>query len=185
MSLQPPKPVAPAIESNPQRPDRNMPSKDSISSWATSAATRRSMQGNRSTDTSPEVAARAAIHRAGLRFRKNVRFVNGIRCEADIVFPKQRLVVFIDGCFWHACPNHLRMPKTTGPNGGYWLGKISGNVARDRKNDTLLTEAGWLVLRFWEHDDPLAVADVVKAAVRLLNVRTEQRQSNRVRRADD
>jgi DNA mismatch endonuclease (patch repair protein) len=152
-------------------------------SWATSAATRRSMQGNRSRDTNPEVAARAAIHRAGLRFRKNVRFVDGIRCDADIVFRKHRVVVFMDGCFWHACPAHLRMPKRTGPNGDYWADKISGNVARDRKNDELLTKAGWLVLRFWEHDDPLAVAEVLKAAIRVLDSRPEQLRRNGVIRA--
>ena len=149
-------------------------------SWATSPATRRSMQGNRGQGTAPEVAARSAIHRAGLRFRKNVRLVGGVRCEADIVFPRQRLVVFIDGCFWHGCPDHLRMPKKTGPNSTYWAAKIPGNIARDRRNDGLLKQAGWRVLRFWEHDEPLAVAEVVKAAVRVLKSRSKELQGDRV-----
>jgi G:T-mismatch repair DNA endonuclease (very short patch repair protein) len=75
------------------------------------------------------------------------------------------------------------MPKRTGPNGDYWADKISGNVARDRKNDELLTKAGWLVLRFWEHDDPLAVAEVVKAAIRVLDSRPEQLRRNGIVRA--
>jgi G:T-mismatch repair DNA endonuclease (very short patch repair protein) len=75
------------------------------------------------------------------------------------------------------------MPKRTGPNGDYWAGKISSNVARDRKNDALLTKEGWLVLRFWEHDDPLAVAEVVKAAILVLDSRPEQLRSNRIIRS--
>jgi DNA mismatch endonuclease (patch repair protein) len=77
-------------------------------------------------------------------------------------------VVFIDGCFWHGCPEHLRMPLDSGRNARYWAAKIPGNVARDRRNDGLLLAAGWRVLRFWEHEQPTKVAEVVTRTIRRL-----------------
>jgi len=103
------------------------------------------------------------LHRSGLRFRKHARPLPGLRCEADVVFTRQRVVVFIDGCFWHGCPAHGRRPTR---NSEYWSPKIERNIARDRRNDDALTAAGWTVLRFWEHDDPAAVATAVYEAVR-------------------
>lgn len=129
---------------------------------ATSPAVRRSMQGNRRKDTKPEVAVRSLLHASGLRYRTHTRPLRGLRCEADVVFPRQRVAVFIDGCFWHGCPEHGTRPAS---NEGYWNAKIDRNVARDRRNDDALSAADWRVLRFWEHDDPEAVLGVVLAAL--------------------
>lgn len=120
------------------------------------------MQANRSKDTSPEVAVRSALHRAGLRFRKHYRPVATLRCEADVVFRRQRIAVFIDGCYWHGCAEHAQVPTT---NHEYWLAKIGGNVARDARNNKVLADAGWLVLRFWEHEPADEVVKAVRAAI--------------------
>ncbi len=130
---------------------------------ASSRAVRAAMQGNRRRDTRPELAVRSLLHRAGLRFRKHARPLPELRCEADVVFSRQRVVVFIDGCFWHGCPVHGRRPAR---NSGYWSPKIERNIARDRRNDEALTAAGWQVLRFWEHEDPEVVLAAVERAVR-------------------
>lgn len=121
------------------------------------------MQAIRSKDTAPEVAVRSALHGAGLRFRKHQRPLPTLRCSADVVFTRARVAVFIDGCYWHGCPEHFAVPQT---NAAYWSSKISGNVERDLRNDTVLTDAGWLVLRFWEHDELAKVVEIVAAAVR-------------------
>jgi|TARA_B100000315_G_C14552033_1_gene576307 DNA mismatch endonuclease (patch repair protein) len=81
-----------------------------------------------------------------------------LRRTADLVFRSARVAVYIDGCFWHGCPDHYREPKT---NTTYWRDKINGNQVRDRQTDDDLLSAGWLVLRYWEHQDPLEVADEV------------------------
>jgi DNA mismatch endonuclease, patch repair protein len=120
------------------------------------------MQGNRSSDTRPEVALRSALHRRGLRFFKNKRPLAEIRCRADIVFPAARVVVFVDGCFWHRCPKHGVSPSV---NVKYWAAKLDRNVARDRRNDRALREAGWHVIRVWEHECVDEAADHVAAAV--------------------
>lgn len=116
------------------------------------------MQGNRSAETRPEIALRSALHRLGLRFRKNARPQHDLRMRADIVFPKRRLAVFVDGCFWHGCPSHGKRPRT---NAGYWEQKIDRNMARDRRDDALLEEAGWRVLRVWEHEPPDVAAQTI------------------------
>lgn len=129
---------------------------------ASSAAVRKVMQANQS-GTKPELAVGSALHRRGLRYRKHVRPEPSLRCTADFVFRKARVAVFIDGCFWHGCPQHGRVPKD--PT-GYWGVKLRRNSERDRRNDEALTERGWAVLRFWEHDDPDAAAATVEACVR-------------------
>lgn len=120
------------------------------------------MQANRSRDTKPELALRQAIHARGLRYRVAVRPVPRIRRTADLVFTRVKVAVFLDGCFWHGCPEHHTMPAT---NNGYWLDKVTRNRARDIETNRLLADAGWTVLRFWEHEDPepcaSRVADVV------------------------
>ena len=121
------------------------------------------MQGNRSRDTAPELALRKLLHARGLRYRVDVRPEKALRRKADIVFTRQRICVFVDGCFWHQCPDHATTPRT---NNTYWTTKIETNVRRDRETDERLAEAGWTVLRFWEHDDVLAAADAVEARVR-------------------
>jgi DNA mismatch endonuclease (patch repair protein) len=113
----------------------------------------------RSRDTRPEILLRSRLHRAGLRFRVQIRPVPALRRTADIVFTRARVAVFVDGCFWHGCPAHYVLPAT---NWGYWSSKVVGNVARDRSTDQALAEAGWKVLRIWEH----ATLDEAEAAIR-------------------
>lgn len=132
-------------------------------SWASSAASRKVMQGNRSRDTSPELAVRRRLHAVGLRFRVAHRPEPGLNRTADIVFTKQRIAIFIDGCYWHACPEHRTVARA---NASYWSDKLARNVARDADTTSRLQAAGWTVLRFWEHEDPDVVAASVATAVR-------------------
>jgi DNA mismatch endonuclease (patch repair protein) len=131
-------------------------------SWASSEATRKKMLGNKSRDTSPELRVRSLVHRRGLRYRVAQRPIPTLRRTADLVFRRAKIAVFIDGCFWHGCPEHYRPPST---NPDYWRDKIEGNRLRDQETDELLAQAGWEVLRFWEHEDEDEVADAVCAAV--------------------
>src|SRR5205823_2469516 len=118
---------------------------------------------NTKTGNRPEARLRSELHRRGLRFRKNV----AIRGEdwvvrPDVVFPRVRIAVFLDGCFWHACPDHGTTPRV---NRSYWLPKLERNVKRDRLNDRQLGEAQWHVLRIWEHVETSEAADEIEAAV--------------------
>ncbi|MFF9065247.1 very short patch repair endonuclease [Streptomyces sp. NPDC014891] len=131
-------------------------------SWASSAARRRNMQAIRSRDTKPEQLVRRLLHAQGLRYRVAARPVADLRRTADIVFRPVRVAVFIDGCYWHGCPEHYVPPKT---NPGYWSDKVAGNMARDRDTDARLLEAGWAVLRFWEHEAPAECALRIAAEV--------------------
>ena len=130
----------------------------------TSTAATAIMRSNRGRDTSPEVALRSELHRRGLRFRTRTTIRLGDRrwTQPDLVFTRARLAVFVDGCFWHSCPQHASQPRA---NSGYWEPKLAGNVVRDRDTDRRLAGLGWQVLRAWEHEDPLEVADRVQAAV--------------------
>ena len=87
--------------------------------------------------------------------------VEGRSPRPDLVFTSAKLAVFVDGCFWHGCPEHGSKPKK---NTSYWNPKIARNVERDQEQNERLEQAGWRVLRFWEHDDPMAAADLVEAA---------------------
>lgn len=111
------------------------------------------MRANRGRDTRPEIALRSALHAQGLRFRKNYRLDLGAgrRVRPDIVFPRLRLAVFIDGCFWHGCQKHRSLPTS---NTSFWKTKIEGTKERDRKQSAWLEMAGWRVVRVWEHDLP-------------------------------
>jgi DNA mismatch endonuclease (patch repair protein) len=124
------------------------------------------MRSNRRRDTRPELAVRRILHGAGLRFRVDFPPVGGRR-TADIVFPRARVAVFIDGCYWHGCPTHAVLPKT---NVDYWIPKLARNSERDRETDSALREAGWIVLRFWEHDNPTEVSDSITEAVRAIRI---------------
>lgn len=137
--------------------------KVSEESWATSRAVRASMRSNRSRDTKPELALRRAVHALGLRYRVATRPLPGVRRTADMVFTRARVAVFLDGCFWHGCPQHHRAPSS---NSGYWSGKVSRNMNRDAEVDQLLAEAGWDVIRVWEHEDPCEAAQRVARVVR-------------------
>ncbi|MFL0575923.1 very short patch repair endonuclease [Brevibacterium luteolum] len=124
-------------------------------SWASSDHARWTMRANRRRDTDPEIRIRRELHRCGLRYRVDAAPLRGLRRKADVVLSKARIAVFVDGCYWHGCPIHFVMPKT---NIDYWAHKIRTNVERDRETDRLLEEAGWLPLRYWEHEDPAEVA---------------------------
>ena len=121
------------------------------------------MQGNRSRDTAPELAVRRAVFARGLRYRVAARPIATLRRTADLVFSRAKVAVFVDGCYWHGCPQHHRAPSA---NARYWSQKVTRNRARDFDTTDRLSEAGWTVLRFWEHDDPEVVAGMVEAAVR-------------------
>ncbi|MFB8145350.1 very short patch repair endonuclease [Microbacterium sp. NPDC056003] len=120
------------------------------------------MQSNRGRDTTPEFAIRRRLHALGLRYRVSARPVPNLRRTADIVFFRARVAVFIDGCFWHGCPEHYQAPVR---NGGFWLEKRVRNRARDAETDAKLLESGWTVLRFWEHQVNSAPDDVVTSIV--------------------
>lgn len=130
---------------------------------ASSPAVRAIMQGNRRADTRPEVALRSALHRAGLRFRKHAVLWPETRVRADVVFRRERVAVFIDGCFWHRCPEHGVMPTT---NRAYWEAKLERNTIRDRRNDALLRAVGWTVIRIWEHEDPEEASRRIASLIR-------------------
>ncbi len=121
------------------------------------------MRANRRKDTRPEVELRRALHRLGYRYRKDYRLdlEDGRRVRPDIAFTGRKVAVFVDGCFWHACPEHGSKPRV---NEWYWSPKLLRNVERDEMNNAALTTAGWTVVRLWEHV-PLqeAVATVVTA----------------------
>lgn len=116
---------------------------------------------SRKTDTRPELKLRSLLHRAGRRFRKNVRSLPG--CP-DIAFPRQKVVIFCDGDFWHGRNWTERKAKLgQGSNGGYWVAKIERNIERDLQNRNVLAKQGWRVLRFWESEIDRDVASVLSA----------------------
>ncbi|MFI1647940.1 very short patch repair endonuclease [Streptomyces avidinii] len=131
-------------------------------SWASSAARRRNMQAIRSRDTKPEQLIRRLVHAQGLRYGVAAKPLQDLRRTADMVFRPAKVAVFIDGCYWHGCPEHYVPPKT---NPGYWSQKVAKNMARDRDTDQHLKEAGWTVLRFWEHESPEACALTIATTV--------------------
>jgi DNA mismatch endonuclease, patch repair protein len=135
---------------------------DQQASWASSPAVRAVMRGNRGRDTRPERAIRSAVHALGLRYRVGIRPVPQLRRTADIVFTRTKVAVFIDGCFWHGCPEHYRPARL---NANFWNEKIKGNMARDIDTDTRLAEWGWRVVRAWEHESPIVVAERIRAIV--------------------
>ena len=132
------------------------------------------MIGNRSRDTAPELALRSALHALGLRFRVDARPVAAIPRRADVVLRGDRVAVFLDGCFWHGCPDHFRPPAT---HADYWTAKIAANRARDASTGALLEAAGWAVIRVWEHEPTPDAARRVLAA--LLQVRSAPGRSPR------
>ena len=119
------------------------------------------MQSNRGRDTKPEIRLRKELHALGLRFRVSLRPVPEIRRTADVVFTRARIAVFIDGCFWHGCPDHHTVAKT---NAEVWAAKVEGNRRRDRETNELLHERGWLVIRIWEHEPIDTAVMAVRAA---------------------
>lgn len=114
------------------------------------------MSNLRTAGTGPELAIRHELHRRGLRYRVNVASLPG---RPDIVLTRARIAIFVDGCFWHGCPEHAVAPKS---NAEWWRSKLEANVARDRRDAARLHEAGWTVVRAWEHESPVLVADAIE-----------------------
>jgi DNA mismatch endonuclease (patch repair protein) len=114
------------------------------------------MRAQRSTDTTPELALRRALHAAGLRYFVHRRPLPHVRRTADLVFPRAKVAVFVDGCFWHGCTTHGNVP---GVNRWYWPEKIAKNRARDAETDQLLEAEGWMPVRVWEHEAPDAATE--------------------------
>jgi DNA mismatch endonuclease (patch repair protein) len=121
------------------------------------------MSSQRRSDTAPELLLRRELHRRGLRFRVGVKVPGSPRRTIDIAFPKRQVAVFVDGCFWHRCPEHAVPAKN---NSTWWAAKLAANVERDEQTTTLLVDQGWRVLRVWEHEDPTAVAIAIETMVR-------------------
>lgn len=135
------------------------------------------MAAVRRRDTRPELALRHALHGRGLRyFVDRAPLAEDRRRRADLVFPRARVAVFVDGCFWHGCPEHTRLPTA---NAEWWAAKLEGNVSRDRETDARLAAAGWRVVRVWEHEPVEEAASRVEALVRGLkgHRHTEQDES--------
>lgn len=131
-------------------------------STASTAGVRQRMQAQRVRDTRPELAVRRLLHAAGLRYRVDRAPLPGLRRRADVVHGPTRTAVFIDGCFWHGCPEHGNLPRA---NAVFWQTKLQRNRERDVETDGRLRAAGWTVLRAWEHEDPVDVARGVLSAV--------------------
>lgn len=129
------------------------------------AAATRIGKANPRSGTKPEVRLRSMLHRRGLRFRKDhlVR-VGTIRVRPDVVFTRAKVAVFVDGCFWHGCPEHQVVPRS---NPDYWVPKLRRNVERDREVDCALRDEGWTVVRVWEHEDPKEAAASIEARLRV------------------
>jgi len=147
----------------PKKPKRVPSVKDTGKSLTPPSATTRTRMINQSRhDTQPEVALRKELFALGLRYKKNVKPIEGLRCEVDILFTTEKVAVFVDGCFWHGCPKHTRDTKS---NTKWWAEKIARNRERDAENTELLRKAGYRVVRIWEHEDPARAALRVQKAV--------------------
>lgn len=133
------------------------------------------MSRQASKDTAVELAVRRLLHAAGLRYRVEYPVPGLPRRRIDVAFPRAKVAVLIDGCFWHGCPQHATHPKA---NADWWRTKLARNMARDRETTEHLVAAGWTVLRFWEHQAPEDVAVRVAAAV-------QERRSGLIRGKDE
>ena len=129
---------------------------------ASSEAVSRRMSSARRKDTKPELDLRRVLHSRGMRYRV-VYPVPGLpRRSIDVAFTRAKLAVFVDGCFWHACPEHRTQPRA---NSEWWTEKLARNIARDRETDQHLEVLGWTVLRFWEHENMSSAAGTVERAL--------------------
>ncbi|MFI2366687.1 very short patch repair endonuclease [Promicromonospora sp. NPDC019610] len=120
------------------------------------------MSGAKRRDTAPEVALRRELHARGFRYRVAYPVPGQRRRTIDIAFTRTKVAVFVDGCFWHGCPEHGTKPRS---NSVWWREKLAANAARDADTDRVLTEIGWQVVRVWEHDANRNAADLVEELV--------------------
>ena len=120
------------------------------------------MRRQRRYDTAPEIQLRRLLHRAGYRYRINFKVPGSGRRTIDVAFTKARVAVFVDGCFWHSCPEHATWPRT---NAEWWRAKLEGNSSRDQDTDHRLRELGWEVVRVWEHEDPRSAVERIVAVL--------------------
>jgi DNA mismatch endonuclease, patch repair protein len=127
-----------------------------------SASALRRMARQRRRDTAPEMALRRLLHAKGLRYQVDAS-LPGMRRRADLLFVSARVAVFVDGCFWHSCPDHGTRPRS---NAEWWAAKLAANIDRDRDTDQRLTTAGWTVIRIWEHEAPIHAAQRVAEILR-------------------
>jgi DNA mismatch endonuclease (patch repair protein) len=128
-----------------------------------STAITAAMRGNRRRDTRPERRLRSCLHAMGLRYRVDLPIQAGdVRVRPDVVFRARQVAVFVDGCFFHRCPEHGTTPRS---NSWYWGPKLDRNVARDQRIDAALQALGWIVIRVWEHEAPAQAATRIAAAV--------------------
>lgn len=123
---------------------------------------RRRMQRQRRRDTALELQVRKQLHGIGFRYRVDYRPERSLRCRGDIVFTRRKVVVFVDGCFWHRCPLHATMPTN---NAEWWREKLAANVERDRRNTMALAAFGWTVIRVWEHESVEAAVAQIDGAI--------------------
>lgn len=129
----------------------------------TDAATSQRMSRQRTRDTEAELAIRRLLHRRGFRYRVNAPLPGLPRRRADLLFTAKKVAVFVDGCFWHGCPEHGTWPKR---NDSWWAAKLRRNIDRDRQTDAHLAANGWSVVRIWEHEPPMDAADRVESVLR-------------------
>jgi DNA mismatch endonuclease (patch repair protein) len=139
--------------------------RDRPTASSTSASDR--MRSIRQEGTRKELEIRSALHRLGLRFRVQSAPIKGLRRRADVIFRSEQVAIFVDGCFWHGCPIHRSLPKS---NAEWWRSKLEKNIQRDEDTNIRFREAGWLVLRFWEHEDVDLIARDIERIVRARRV---------------
>jgi DNA mismatch endonuclease, patch repair protein len=120
------------------------------------------MRASKQRDTAIEIALRSELHARNLRFRLHHKLPE-LRGAIDIAFPRSRVAIFVDGCFWHFCPVHKTIPKA---NREWWLNKLKTNRARDQKISRRLIKSGWIVFRVWEHENMRQVAKRIEPLVR-------------------
>ena len=128
-----------------------------------SEAALRRMQAAKPKDTAPEKALRSILHKKGLRYRIDVKPIKELNRRADIVFRRAKVAIFVDGCFWHGCPIHGTQAKE---NAEFWRLKIERNQERDADTNRKLENAGWKVIRVWEHEDPEKASEKINNIVR-------------------
>ena len=129
---------------------------------ASTSSVRHLMQSVPQTGTKPEKCIHEELVRRGLQPITKTRPIADLRVTVDFVFRPEKPCVFIDGCFWHGCPDHFKLPLT---NSAWWAEKVSETVQRDRRQTAKLRDAGWLVVRVWEHENPNEAVDRIVAAL--------------------